>query len=169
MRKGIVNAAVCALGALATASMAAPSALAESTTARGEYLATIMDCGGCHTPGALRGQPDTARNLAGSDVGFQIPGLGIFYPPNLTSDRTTGLGAWTEADIVKAVRSGARPDGRQLVPVMPYHNYARLTDADAQALAAYLKQLKPIANQTPTIRGASEMPTDPYLTLAVPK
>lgn len=169
MRKGIVNAALYALGTLVTASLAAPSAMADSQIARGEYLATIMDCGGCHTPGALRGQPDGARNLAGSDVGFQIPGLGIFYPPNLTSDPATGLGGWSEADIVKAVRNGARPDGRQLVPIMPYPHYARLTDADAQALAAYLKQVKPIANRTPAIRGAAEAPTDPYLTLAIPK
>ncbi len=174
MRKAVINAAVYALSALATASLIGPSALAQGKgiqdkIARGEYLVTIMDCAGCHTPGALRGQPDMARQLAGSDVGFQIPGLGIFYPPNLTSDRATGLGAWSEADIVKAVRTGARPDGRQLVPVMPYHNYARLADADAQALAAYLKQLKPIANKAPEIRGASEKPTAPYLTLAMPE
>jgi hypothetical protein len=52
--------------------------------------------------------------LAGSEVGFQIPGLGIFYPSNLTPDRETGIGTWSEADIIKAVRAGVRPDGRQL-------------------------------------------------------
>ena len=103
MRKAVINAAVYALSALATASLIGPSALAQGKVAqdkiaRGEYLVTIMDCAGCHTPGALRGQPDMARQLAGSDVGFQIPGLGIFYPPNLTSDRATGLGTWSEPD-----------------------------------------------------------------------
>ena len=53
---------------------------------QGAYLARIMDCGGCHTPGAMKGQPDMSRYLGGSDVGFEIPGVGVFYPPNLTSD-----------------------------------------------------------------------------------
>jgi mono/diheme cytochrome c family protein len=144
-------------------------AMSQDQITRGEYLATIMDCGGCHTPGALVGKPDAARYLAGSQVGFQIPGLGIFYPPNLTSDRETGLGAWSQADIVKAVRTGVRPDGRQLVPVMPYPHYSKLTDADAGALAAYLKSLKPVRHDTPAITGATEKPTAPYLTVVMPK
>jgi hypothetical protein len=57
---------------------------------RGEYLATIMDCGGCHTGGALAGQPDPKLHLAGSNIGFGVPGLGVFYPPNLTPDREPG-------------------------------------------------------------------------------
>jgi len=77
---------------------------ADARLERGEYLARIMDCGGCHTTGALKGQPDQARYLAGSDVGFELPGLGIFYPPNLTGDVETGLGAWSEEEIVAAVR-----------------------------------------------------------------
>jgi mono/diheme cytochrome c family protein len=141
----------------------------EDRTGRGEYLATIMDCGGCHTTGALVGKPDPANYLAGSQVGFQIPGLGIFYPPNLTPDPATGLGAWSEADIVKAVRTGVRPDGRQLVPVMPYPHYAKLTDPDAYALAAYLKRVKPIRHEVPAITGATETPTAPYLMVVMPK
>jgi mono/diheme cytochrome c family protein len=132
MRNAIVN-AILGLGLLAMELGA--SAAAQDKARRGEYLATIMDCAGCHTPGALTGKPDPARHLGGAEVGFEIPGLGIFYPPNLTPDPETGLGAWSEGDIVTAVRTGARPDGRILAPVMPYHNYARLTDADAQALA----------------------------------
>jgi mono/diheme cytochrome c family protein len=68
------------------------AAAAEDEVARGAYLAAIMDCTGCHTPGALAGQPDFDRLLGGADIGFEIPGLGVFYPPNLTSDRDTGLG-----------------------------------------------------------------------------
>jgi mono/diheme cytochrome c family protein len=142
---------------------------AAGDTGRGEYLAVIMDCSGCHTPGALIGQPDMTRPLAGSDVGFEIPGLGIFYPPNLTSDPEAGLGTWSETDIVKAVRTGVRPDGRQLAPVMPYHSYGRLTDEDAGALAAYIKSLKPVDHRVPAIVGPSEKPKAPYLTVAVPK
>lgn len=152
------------------------SALSTSTPAaaqdrikRGEYLAAIMDCAGCHTTGVLLGKPDPQRHLAGSEVGFQIPDLGIFYPPNLTPDRETGLGSWSEADIIRAVRTGVRPDGRVLAPVMPYHSYARLTDSDAQALATYLKSLKPIRHQAPAMIGSSEKPMAPYLRVAMPE
>src|ERR1043165_2088495 len=130
MRNIVVNVAggVCIVAVVAAAAAAAAAAAQDKR--RGEYLATIMDCGGCHTPGALAGQPDRSRHLGGSDIGFQIPGLGIFYPPNLTPDET-GLGGWSETEIMTAVRSGVRPDGRVLVPVMPYHNYGQLTDGDA--------------------------------------
>ncbi|MDX2204141.1 MAG: cytochrome c [Hyphomicrobiaceae bacterium] len=137
--------------------------------ARGEYLARIMDCAGCHTPGALIGKPDQARNLAGSEIGFHIPDLGYFYPPNLTSDGRTGLGTWTEADIIKAVRTGVRPDGRILAPVMPWHSYAALNDADAQMLARYLKSLPPVPHEVPGPTGASGQPPAPYLTVVAPK
>lgn len=165
MRRTLVNATLLALALAATA---APS-LAQDRVKRGEYLATIMDCTGCHTPGALIGKPEPARALAGSTVGFAIPNVGIFYPPNLTPDRETGIGSWTEADIVKAVRTGVTPTGRTLVPVMPYQSYAKLTDADAQALAAYLKSLKPVKHQAPAPTGPEEKPKAPYLTLAVPQ
>jgi len=79
-----------------------------------------------------------------------------------------GLGAWSEKEIMTAVRTGVRPDGRVLVPVMPYHNYSKLTDADASALAAYLKTLKPIRHKAPTIVGPTEKATAPYLSVVVP-
>lgn len=142
---------------------------AQSQTQRGEYLVTIMDCNGCHTPGTFLGKPDMERPLAGSEVGFQIPGLGIFHPPNLTPDPETGLGQWSDTDIIKAVRTGVRPDGRQLVPIMPYHSYSKLTDADAQALASYLKSLKPVRNQVPGPVGANEKPLAPYLSPVMPQ
>lgn len=140
-----------------------------SETSRGAYLASIMDCSGCHTPGALTGQPDAGRPLAGSNVGFNIPDLGIVYPPNLTPDPETGLGAWTEEQIAAAIRTGVRPDGRILAPIMPYKNYARLNDADAQALAAYLKGMPAVRNKAPDMTGPGERPTAPYLDLVVPR
>jgi hypothetical protein len=109
------------------------------------------------------------RPLAGSEVGFQIPGLGIFYPPNLTPDPETGLGKWREDDIIKAVRTGVRPDGRQLVPIMPYHSYSKLTDADAKAVASYLKSLKPVHNKVPGPIGPNEKPTAAYLSVVMPQ
>ena len=135
---------------------------------RGEYLATIMDCAGCHTPGKFLGKPDFSRAFGGSEVGFSIPGMGTFYPPNLTPDRETGLGAWSQVEIVNAVRTGVRPDGRRLAPAMPYESYGKLTDADAAALAAYLKNLKPVRNAVPMPVGPSEKPLSPYLNVVMP-
>jgi mono/diheme cytochrome c family protein len=161
--------ALAGLSLLGAAVAALDPALAQDRLKRGEYLAHIMDCIGCHTPGALAGKPDPQRVLAGSNIGFEIPGMGIFYPPNLTPDRETGLGTWSEVEIVKAVRTGERPDGRLLAPAMPYHAYARLTDADAGALAAYLKSLTPIRHPAPPMVGPSEKPVAPYFTVVVPK
>lgn len=141
----------------------------QDRVARGKYLAAIMDCGGCHTDGALIGKPDSGLQLAGSSIGFGIPGLGVFYPPNLTSDGETGLGAWSETDIVRAVREGVRPDGRILAPVMPWGAYAALSDGDAAALAAYLKTLPPVRRRAPAIVAEGEAPRAPYLQVTIPK
>src|SRR5882724_3967105 len=84
---------------------------------RGKYLVTLGGCTDCHTPGYFFGKPDTARYLGGSEVGFEIPGLGIFHGPNLTSDPETGLGSWTDAQIAAAITTGKRPDGRELAPI----------------------------------------------------
>lgn len=162
------RAAAAALAIAAAFATAGPAA-AQDRVARGKYLAAIMDCGGCHMPGAFSGKPDTSRFLAGEGVGFEIPGLGIFYPANLTPDRDTGLGKWSEADIVKAVRTGVRPDGRELAPAMPWRAYAALNDADARALAAYLKSLKPVSNKVPEMVGAGQPAKAPYLSVVVPK
>src|SRR5690349_14639350 len=106
---------------------------------RGGYLVRIMGCGDCHTPGHFFGRPDMTKPLSGSDVGFAIPGLGVFAGPNLTPDDPTGLGKWTREQIVTAITKGVRPDGRQLAPVMPWRGFAGLTPDDAIAIASYLK------------------------------
>src|SRR5215475_5916370 len=66
---------------------------------RGKYLVTIGGCTDCHTPGHFLGKPDMKRHLGGSEVGFEIPGLGTFYGSNLTPDEATGLGRWSAHDI----------------------------------------------------------------------
>jgi mono/diheme cytochrome c family protein len=114
---------------------------------RGKYLVTIMGCGDCHTPGTFYGAPDGNRMLAGSELGWVGP-WGVVYAGNLTP-HATGLGNWTEAQIVQALRTGNRPDGRQLAPIMPWLNFAALTDDDAHAIAAYLKRLPPVEHRTP--------------------
>ena len=72
-------------------------AFAQSQADRGKYLVTIASCHDCHTPGYFLGKPDMARFLGGSEVGFELPGLGVFYGPNLTPDKETGIGGWTDA------------------------------------------------------------------------
>src|ERR1044072_5974251 len=105
---------------------------------RGKYLVNLGLCTDCHTPGYFFGKPDDSRFLGGSEVGFEVPGLGIFHGPNLTPDKETGLGTWSEADIVNVLRTGVRPDGRGLAPIMPWKAFSQLTDADLQSIAAYL-------------------------------
>lgn len=126
---------------------------------QGQYLAMLGGCIDCHTPGYFLGKPDMARNLAGSEVGFEIPGLGVFHGPNLTPDRETGLGLWSEAEIVRAMTQGVRPDGRELAPAMPWRHLATLTNDDAFAIAAYLKSLPAISNKVPGPFGPTEKPT----------
>ena len=92
-----VAAALAALCAPLVAQAADPAAVA-----RGKYLVTIASCHDCHTPGYFLGKPDMARYLGGSDVGFELPGLGVFHGPNLTPDKATGLGNWTDAQVVAA-------------------------------------------------------------------
>jgi mono/diheme cytochrome c family protein len=149
--------------------LVASSARGETPVERGKYLVGIMDCTACHTAGSLAGKPDSTKYLAGSNIGFEIPDLGIFYPPNLTPDHATGIGAWSEQDIVTALRTGARPDGRELAPIMPWRSYAALTDDDVQAIAAYLKSLPPVDHAVPPLTGPSEKAPAPYLTVVMPK
>lgn len=136
--------------------------------ARGKYLATIAGCTDCHTPGHFLGKPDMSRFLGGSDVGFDVPGLGKFYGPNLTPDNETGLGKWTKEDIVKAMQTGIRPDGRQLAPVMPFMAYANLSKDDALAIAAFLQSLPPTANKVAGPFGADEKATSLLLRVTPP-
>jgi mono/diheme cytochrome c family protein len=144
------------LAVVATATNAAPAA---GDPARGKYLVSFAGCVDCHTPGYFLGKPDMKRFLGGSDVGFPMPGLGIFYGPNLTPDKKTGLGNWSKDDIVKAIRTGERPDGRMLAPIMPVSGFSHLTDDDVYAIAAYLKTLPPVSHKAPGPFGPDEKPT----------
>ncbi|MER8378777.1 MULTISPECIES: cytochrome c [unclassified Mesorhizobium] len=121
----------------------------DTQIARGEYLATIAGCSDCHTPGYFFGKPDMSRFLGGSDVGFEIPGLGVFVARNITPDKETGIGSWTPEQIVTAIQTGERPDGRMLAPIMPWRDFAHLTADDAMAIAAFLQSVKPVSHQVP--------------------
>jgi mono/diheme cytochrome c family protein len=155
------------LAAFATATLLVGAAKADDQIARGKYLATIMDCAGCHTPMTPEGMPDFAKALQGANYGFEIPGLGTFVPPNLTSDET-GLGGWSDEQVIAAITRGERPDGRILAPIMPYHSYGALTPNDAKALVAYLRSVPHADYKAPGPWGPGEKPTLPYLGLKMP-
>ncbi|MBL8782511.1 MAG: cytochrome c [Alphaproteobacteria bacterium] len=135
---------------------------------RGDYLTTVMVCGDCHTPGFFFGKPDETQKFAGSDVGFFIPNLGYFYGRNLTPDKETGLGNWSDDEIVKAIRTGERPDGRILSPNMPWRSFASLSDDDAYAIVAYLRTLKPVRREAPPPTGPDATAPAPFLAVTMP-
>ena len=147
--------------ATAVLGMAGVTSLQAQTAevARGKYLVVLGGCTDCHTPGFFFGKPDNARLLGGSEVGFELPGLGVFHGPNLTPDKETGLGSWTKAQIVAALQTGKRPDGRELAPIMPWRALASLTKDDANAIAAYLMSLPAVSNKVPGPFGPTDKPT----------
>ena len=159
-------AAVLASGVLAIA--CSGKAAADAQTERGKYLVSLGGCNDCHTPGYFLGKPDFEHRLSGSEVGFELPGLGVFHGPNLTPDKETGIGNWTAQEIVAAIRTGARPDGRELAPIMPWRGLSVLTDADALAIAAYLKSLPPVKNKVPGPFGPTETPTSFVMKIVPP-
>jgi mono/diheme cytochrome c family protein len=111
------------------------AAQAQDLVAAGRYQAILSDCEGCHT--APGGKP-----FAGG-LTLQTP-FGAMEVPNITQDRATGIGNWSEADFRRAVREGIAPDGGRLYPAMPYPHYARMSDADLSPLWAYLKTVAPV-------------------------
>jgi mono/diheme cytochrome c family protein len=124
-----------------TATAAASDTVA--TAEHGAYIVTIAGCHDCHTPGFFYNAPDFNRALSGSEIAWVGP-WGTSYARNLTPDMETGIGAWSEDDIVHALQTGMRPDGTTLNPPMPWPNFARMTPKDVHSVAKYLKSLPPI-------------------------
>jgi mono/diheme cytochrome c family protein len=116
--------------------------------ARGTYLVTVAGCNDCHTPGTHYGAPDMSRMLSGSEVGWTGP-WGTSYAANLTPDSSTGLGNYTEDDLVTAFRTGHKKDGAPILPPMPWPDFAYFTDEDAYAIAAFLKSVPPVVHAVP--------------------
>jgi mono/diheme cytochrome c family protein len=165
MRRLIGRGALAAALALGLTHVAAAT---EAQVKRGKYLVAVISCGDCHTEGALAGKPDLEHPLGGSSIGFAVPGLGIFYGANLTPDAETGLGSWSNAQIVAALTKGERPDGRMLAPIMPWRSFAHLTPKDAEAIAVYLKSLPPVKHKVPGPFGPNEKATAPYMSVVAP-
>ncbi|MDV9033328.1 cytochrome c [Pseudomonas sp. RAC1] len=106
---------------------------------QGAYLARVGDCVACHT--AREG----GKAFAGG-LGIASP-IGTLYSTNITPDKRTGIGDWTYGEFERALRRGVGHDGSALYPAMPYPSYARITDADTQALYAYFMQGVPAVEQ----------------------
>jgi mono/diheme cytochrome c family protein len=118
-----------------------PAGLAQaSLVERGEYLARAADCMVCHTtPGG--------KDYAGG-LGFKLP-FGILYSTNITPDKETGIGNYSDQDFLNAVHRGIRSDGARLYPAMSFTAYTYMTDADALAIKAYLFSLPPVRAAAP--------------------
>ena len=144
-----ITLAAAAATAVAGAATLLPKAHAESPVERGAYLVTVAGCNDCHTPGFFFGKPDMKKFLGGSDVGFEIPGLGVFNGRNITPDKETGIGAWTDEQIATAITTGKRPDGRQLAPIMNYPAFVHMTKEDVAAVIAYLRSIPAVNNKVP--------------------
>ncbi|MGY8637349.1 c-type cytochrome [Bradyrhizobium sp. 14AA] len=126
----------------AVASAAEPS---PELVAYGKALVEAGGCAGCHTA-------DPAKPFAGGKR-IDTP-FGALYAPNLTPDRETGIGAWTDADFVRAVRYGVAPDGSNYYPAFPYPYFTRMTKDDTLAIRAYLGTLTSVTsrNKPPELR-----------------
>lgn len=148
LHKLAIAALLVAAAAGATAALAGSAKHSQDRVERGRYLTLIGACNDCHTPGTFYGAPDYERTLSGSELGWIGP-WGVSFPRNLTPDAETGIGTWTERQIVDAIRTGMHPSGSVLAPPMPWPMYSALTDEDAFAIAAYLKSLPPVKHRVP--------------------
>lgn len=112
---------------------------------RGKYLADVSGCMFCHTPFGPNGAPDMNKAWAG---GLEVPEkVGTWRSTNITPDPDTGIGRWTDEQIIAAVREGKLPDGTMIKPIMPYLFYNVMSDDDARALVAFLRTVPPVANK----------------------
>lgn len=167
------------LAGLVLAATTSPKTSAKHSPAaqieRGKYLVTYGDCNACHTPLKMTPngpEPDFSRMLSGHPADAKLPpppklddspwfaataGMtawagpwGISYAANLTPDRNTGLGIWTEDMFIKAMRTGKHMGyGRNILPPMPWQASSHLTDDDLKAIFAYLRSVPAIANEVP--------------------
>ncbi len=122
---------VCALVSMASAARADDADLVK----RGEYLARAGDCIACHTP------PGAPPYSGGRKIDTPY---GPIYSPNLTPDKETGIGAWSDDDFYRAMHEGLGKNGEYLYPVFPFPWYTNVTRDDALAIKAYLSTLKPV-------------------------
>lgn len=170
------SAAVTAPDTSAGNAEAPAAAVTDSRVERGAYLVTVGGCNDCHTPwhlGPNGPEPDRSRLLSGHPQQLVMPPApalpagpwmvtaaatntawagpwGVSFTANLTPDAETGTGAWSEQEFLDTLRSGRHLGrGRQILPPMPWFNYAEMTDEDLGAIYAYLRTVPPISNRVP--------------------
>ncbi len=133
------------VGAAIAAALCVSTAQAETLLERGTYLMQgIVACGNCHTTMGPEG-PVPGMEMAGG-LPFK-EAVFTAYAPNITPDTETGIGNWTDEEIIVAIREGKRPDGTIIGPPMPIVLYRGISDRDAQALVAYLRAVPPVRNE----------------------
>lgn len=166
------------LGPRPASSQTQGEATRQAQIQRGEYLVTVGGCHDCHSPKRMTPhgpEPDPDRLLSGHSAEAALPAVppgavgpaqwgglfthdltawvgpwGVSFAANLTPKPTTGLGGWSEELFIRTMRSGKHLGvGRQILPPMPWFNYAKLSDDDLKAIFAYLRTLKPIVNAVP--------------------
>lgn len=121
-------------------------AAAETAVERGSYLVkSVAACGNCHSPLNNKGQEVAGTELSGRFV-IELPDF-TAIAPNITQDKETGIGSWTDAEIAKAIRDGIRPNGKIIGPPMPIPLYRDISDSDVNAMVAYLRTVKPVRNK----------------------
>jgi mono/diheme cytochrome c family protein len=153
-----------------------PAAAASSQEVkRGQYLTTVAGCNDCHTPfkmGERGPEPDMTRMLSGHPQDLRVPSppalneawpaaasatftawagpWGVSFTSNLTPDKETGLGQWTEEKFITALRTGKHEgNGRDILPPMPWQMIGQMTDDDLKAIFAYLRTIPPVKNKVP--------------------
>ncbi|MCI0684726.1 MAG: cytochrome c [Gemmataceae bacterium] len=124
--------------AVALVCWATPGHADQAQIDRGAYIFTAADCGSCHTNVKAKGPP-----LAGGRP-LATP-FGTFYSPNITADPETGIGRWTDADFIRALREGVSPEDDHYFPAFPYPSFTKMTDQDILDLKAYIFSLPPVA------------------------
>lgn len=120
--------------------------------ARGQYLVLLADCDGCHSERDFTrfdGPVVTGGRLAGQVFTREHGVPGTVAPQNLTPDPETGIGAWTDGEVVRAIREGVDKDGRTLFPMMPYESYRKMSDEDVYSVVAYLRSLPAVKRKQP--------------------
>lgn len=168
---------------IVTSASASPSQQ-DDLVAQGKYIATIAGCTSCHTPLKAEYQnPQTltleqiqtiafnetqateqSKLMAGGRP-FDLGPAGIVFTRNITPDVETGIGAWTDDQIKIAIKTGIDNKGKLLFPVMPYHVYNGMADADLEAVVAYLHSVGAVNNPVPDRTVSTEgMPSPPYQT-----
>jgi mono/diheme cytochrome c family protein len=124
------------------------SPAAQADPGKGGYIFALAGGCGCHMGEA---------GLMAGGAPFEGP-FGVVYPPNITPDPNTGLGNWSDQEIIDAIRLGHTPEGEQLFPIMPYPTFSHMSDEDVQNLVAFLRTLPPIENSVPERQLNFEVP-----------